>query len=117
MAERLAYKVLTVPQLDAWRREGVFRGTPADLADGFIHLSLAGQLAGTLDRHYRGQDRLMLVAVDLAGLGAALRWEEARGGALFPHVYGALTLDAVVAAAPLERTADGGVTLPGAAPP
>jgi uncharacterized protein (DUF952 family) len=110
--ERVAYKILTAGQLADWHREGVLRGTPADLADGFIHLSLASQLPGTLDRHYRGQDGLVLVAVDLAGLGGALRWEPARGGELFPHVYGALALEAIVATAPVERLADGGVRLP-----
>lgn len=110
--ERIAYKVLSAAQLDAWRREGVFHGTSADVADGYIHLSLASQLPGTLDKHYRGQDGLMLIAVDLARLGEALRWEKARGGALFPHVYGDLPLEAIVAAAPVARTTDGGVKLP-----
>lgn len=110
--ERVAYKVLSAEQMDAWRREGVLCGTPADLVDGYIHLSLASQLAGTLDKHYRGQDGLMLIAVDLARMGEMLRWEKARGGELFPHVYGALALDAVLAVAPVERTADGGVSLP-----
>jgi uncharacterized protein (DUF952 family) len=108
----VAYKILTADQLSDWQREGVLRGTPADLADGFIHLSLASQVPGTLDKHYRGQQGLVLVAVDLAGLGGTLRWEQARGGELFPHVHGELTLDAIVATGPVERTADGGVRLP-----
>ncbi len=34
------------------------------------------------------------MAVDAASLGAALRWEKSRGGALFPHLYGPLPLSA-----------------------
>jgi uncharacterized protein (DUF952 family) len=37
------------------------------------------------------------VSVRAADLGVALRWEPSRGGALFPHLYGVLPLDAVVA--------------------
>ncbi|OYV59442.1 MAG: dihydroorotate dehydrogenase, partial [Acidocella sp. 21-58-7] len=34
--------------------------------------------------------------VDLDRLGDAVKWEVSRGGALFPHLYGRLTMDAVV---------------------
>ena len=43
----------------------------------------------------------MLVAVDADALGAQLRWEPSRGGALFPHLYGELPLTAVVWSRPL----------------
>ena len=39
----------------------------------------------------------MLVAVRAEELGDALKWEPSRGGALFPHLYGVLPLDAVEA--------------------
>lgn len=112
--ELVAYKVLTPAEWAAWQVGRIFRGSASDIADGFIHLSLADQLPGTLDRHYAGQEGLVLVAVDLATLGDALRWEAARGGALFPHLYGALTLEAVLATRPVERIAGGGVVLPAA---
>jgi len=49
----------------------------------------------------------------LEALGASVRWEESRGGALFPHIYGApITLDVVLAYGPLEREADGSIKLP-----
>ena len=42
--------------------------------------------------------------MDPQALGEALRWEPSRGGALFPHLYGALPLSAVrsVNDAPLD---------------
>jgi uncharacterized protein (DUF952 family) len=43
----------------------------------------------------------MLVAVDGGALGAALKWEASRGGALFPHLYDTLPLAAVRWARPL----------------
>jgi uncharacterized protein (DUF952 family) len=112
MQDLVAYKVLTAAQAAALR-ENAFAGAPADLADGFVHLSTAAQLAGTVDKHFAGQDGLWVAAVDLALLGTALRWEVSRGGALFPHLYGRLTMAAVRALAPLTRAADGAIRLPG----
>jgi uncharacterized protein (DUF952 family) len=108
----LAYKVLTTPQMERLEAEGSFAGSPADLADGFIHLSTAGQLEATLARHFAGQHGLHLVAVDVAALGEAVKWETARDGADFPHLYAPLTLDAVIAYSPLAREEDGSLRLP-----
>lgn len=108
----LAYKVLTGPQMAQFLADGIFHGAPVDLADGYIHLSAADQLPGTLDKHFAGHDGLMLVAVDLAVLGDAVRWEVSRGGALFPHIYGALPMHAVVAHGPVRRDKAGLLILP-----
>ena len=107
-----AWKVLTAPQMAQFLAEGVFLGAPVDLADGYIHLSAEPQLADTVSKHFAGQVDLHLALVDLAALGEALRWEVSRGGALFPHIYRALPLSAVVAHGPLERDADGALVLP-----
>jgi len=107
-----AYKVLTADQMAALERDGVFAGAPVDLEDGFIHLSTAAQLTETVDRHFAGQDGLHVAAVDLGAFGATLKWEESRGGQLFPHLYEPLRLDVVVAYGPLERDEDGTVRLP-----
>ncbi len=107
-----AYKILTADQMVALEHDGSFAGAPVDLADGYIHLSTAAQLTETVDKHFAGQNDLHVAAVDLEPLGDAIRWEESRGGQLFPHLYGTLTLDVVVAYGPLERLDDGSVMLP-----
>ena len=87
---RIIYKICPAP---AWReaeRAGAYRGSPDDARDGFIHLSTAAQLPGTLAKHFAGQSDLFLIAVDADALGAALKWESSRGGDLFPHLYGEL---------------------------
>ena len=43
-----AFKVLTAQQWADFERERVFRGAPVDIADGYIHLSTAGQLETTI---------------------------------------------------------------------
>lgn len=106
------YKVLTRSEMHALETEGRFAGAPVDLADGFVHLSAADQLTETVNKHFAGQEGLWVVAVDLAVLGDAVKWEESRGGNLFPHLYGELPLSAVVAYSELERAPDGSVRLP-----
>ena len=112
MSDLVAYKVLTGEQMAALERDGSFAGAPIDLADGYVHLSTAAQLTETVDKHFAGQDGLWVAAVDLAALGEAVRWEVSRGGARFPHLYAPLTLEVVLAYAPLTRGEDGTVALP-----
>ncbi|HMQ57211.1 MAG TPA: DUF952 domain-containing protein [Rhizobiaceae bacterium] len=101
------YKIVPEAMWTASGSEGVFRGAPIDHADGFIHFSTAGQVAETAARHFSGQDDLLLVAVDEAALGPALKYEVSRGGALFPHLYGALPHGAVRWIRPLPLGQDG----------
>lgn len=92
----LIYKIFRRPEWDAFRSAGQTAGAPVDQSDGFIHFSAAPQLAETAARHFAAQSDLVLVACDADRLGAALKWEPSRGGALFPHLYRDLTLADVV---------------------
>lgn len=109
---QIAYKVLTAEQMTALERDGSFAGAPVDVADGYIHLSTADQLADTVDKHFAGQPDLYVAAIDLGSFGASLKWEESRGGQLFPHIYGHLLLETVIAYGPLKREEDGSIRLP-----
>jgi uncharacterized protein (DUF952 family) len=101
------YKICTAREWDEAERAGVYRGAVVDLADGFIHFSSAEQVAETAGKHFAGKDGLVLVAVAAATLGPALNWEPSRGGALFPHLYGPLALDAVLWVKALPLGGDG----------
>jgi uncharacterized protein (DUF952 family) len=107
-----AYKVLTDDQMTMLETDGTFAGAPVDLEDGYIHLSTAAQLTETVDKHFAEQRNLHVAAVDLDALDDEVKWEESRGGQLFPHIYGPLPLAAVIAYGPLGRDADGKVRLP-----
>jgi uncharacterized protein (DUF952 family) len=107
MQPQTAYKVLTADEMAALERDGVFKGSLVDLEDGYIHLSTADQLTATVDKHFDGQTGLHVLAVDLAACGEAVKWEPARGSALFPHLYAPLALETVIAYGPLERYEDG----------
>ena len=84
-----------------------YRGSADDLRDGFIHFSAADQLEESVAKHRAGQSGLLLLAVDPARLGDALKWEPSRGGALFPHLYGPLVAEAVVWARDLPLGPEG----------
>jgi uncharacterized protein (DUF952 family) len=86
----MIYHMCRAEEWAAAVRDGVYRGSAQDRADGFIHFSTAAQIAPSARRHRAGQDGLVLVMVESARLGDRLRWEPARGGELFPHLYGPL---------------------------
>lgn len=109
----MIYKILARTEWEAAVAAGRYDGSAVDREDGFIHLSGADQVAETAARHFAGQTDLVVLAVDPDALGEALRWEPSRGGALFPHVYRPLPLDAVVEVLPAPTAEGIGALLPG----
>lgn len=106
------YKIATAAVFAPSRHTPIFAGMPIDQQDGFLHFSTAAQLPETLRLHFAGQADLVLLAVRVADLGNALRWEPSRGGALFPHLYGPLPTRLIAWEAPLVVAADGSCELP-----
>jgi uncharacterized protein (DUF952 family) len=106
------YKICERPEWQEAQRDGHYRGSAVDRRDGFIHFSTAAQAIATAEKHFVGQKDLMLIAVDANTLGAELKWEPSRGGALFPHLYGAMPLGAVRWAKPLPDESAGKRTFP-----
>jgi uncharacterized protein (DUF952 family) len=81
-------------------------GSADDLRDGFIHFSTASQVMESAARHRAGEADNLLIVVAECGV-SAWRWEKARSGALFPHLYGALPMDSVVGVHELPLGPDG----------
>ncbi len=106
------FKIVHASEWAAAQTRGDFSGSEKDCADGFLHFSTAEQIPGTLARYYADADDLVLVAVDAAALGDALKYEVSRDGALFPHLYALLPLSAVIWAKPIARDAAGAFVLP-----
>jgi uncharacterized protein (DUF952 family) len=106
------YKICEQRLWQAAEAVGEFRGSADDARDGFIHFSTAGQLAETAAKHFAKQSGLLLIAVDACRLDPKLKWERSRGGALFPHLYGPVRLDAVRWVRPLPDEIGGRRQLP-----
>ena len=103
----VAYKLVEQAEWVAALAAGTYAGSTVDLADGYIHMSTAAQLAETARRHYAGRTDLVLVEIDLAALGEALRWEASRGGDLFPHLFAPLPAGPAAPQRGLAVDADG----------
>jgi uncharacterized protein (DUF952 family) len=103
----LIFKIIGAAEWRQAEKAGVFAGAGADLTDGYIHFSTAAQAPETASKWFAGRADLVLAAVDADTLGAALRWEPSRGGALFPHLYAQLPLSAVRWTRALPLGADG----------
>ncbi len=89
------FKILTRQQLAEAQSAGSFNGSPDDLRDGFIHLSTAEQVAGTLQKHFAGRNDMLLAEIDIAPLFDSIKWELSRNNQLFPHLYAPLPLTAI----------------------
>ena len=87
---QIFYKILPRDVWDSACEQGRFTGAGIDLADGYIHLSTATQVKETAARHFAGVENLVLVAIPESAVSTHFKWEASRGGALFPHVYGAI---------------------------
>lgn len=126
---RRLFHLAAKPAFEAFLASGGASWAPASLAgEGFVHLSFAEQLAGTLEAHFGGAGELVLLEVELAvpveggeggerGGGAeraepGLVIEPSRGGADFPHLYRAVRRGELCRAWPLARGADGAWRLP-----
>jgi uncharacterized protein (DUF952 family) len=95
MTDDLIYKIEDSAIWDRAVKAGIYEGSPLDASDGFIHLSAANQVRETAGKWFAGKAGLVLISVDTQALGEALKWEASRGGALFPHLYGPLAINAV----------------------
>ncbi|TDL27723.1 hypothetical protein BD410DRAFT_760858 [Rickenella mellea] len=69
-----------------------FPQTEVDAKDGFVHMSTAAQLEGTLNRFFGTDQTVQLLKIDYARLSAfkIVKWEKASDGQLFPHLYATL---------------------------
>jgi len=91
-------------------------------AEKFIHCSTIAQLTNTAGRHYRGQTGLVVLCIDESRLNASLKYEppapplneKQNPDAFFPHIYGALNIDAVVRVIDFPCSTDGTFELPDA---
>ncbi len=107
---------------DEWARaqtQGEYRA--ASLAtDGFIHCSTRSQVVDTADNFFRGRTDLLLLCIDERRTSSPVKYEPPAGPAphdpaidpLFPHLYGPLNLDAVLAVYDFPASADGAFRLP-----
>ena len=104
---RMIYHMCPAEAWQAAVAAGRYDGTEDDRRDGFIHFSTAAQIAESARRHRAGQSGLLLIGVEADRFGDRLRWEKARNGDLFPHLYGPLSPNEVARIETLPLGPDG----------
>jgi uncharacterized protein (DUF952 family) len=107
----LIYHIATAADWEQARRDGQYttsmRGrTLAE--EGFIHASTAAQVAPVAEAFYRDAPDLVLLVIDTERVGPPVRYERVPGQPdPYPHIYGPLNLDAVVATRAFPAGPDG----------
>lgn len=112
MNDRFIFKLLTQDQWQSFQAEKVFKGAPVDLADGYIHFSTRLQAAETAHKYFSDVPDVVVAEIVVDALPMPLKWEPARKGALFPHLYADLPLASVARHSVLTRNADGRFEFP-----
>ncbi|MFT3770846.1 MAG: DUF952 domain-containing protein [Minicystis sp.] len=103
------YVLIPVLEYEAAVAKGHYRPESVD-TEGFIHASPADQLTRVANKHYAHKQDVRLLYVDPRRVTAEIRWEPATGG-LYPHIYGALNLDAVVRIRRVQADSDGKIRI------
>ena len=106
MTQRV-FKLCGRAEWEAAKRARCYHGSADDVRDGFVHLSTATQVPGTVSKYFAGREDLLLIEFDQNDLGSALRFEASRGGELFPHLYASLDPDLARRVLHLHWTGDG----------
>lgn len=83
-------------------------------ADGFVHCTAGDDLMLRVANRFYGAapGAFTLLVIDPARLTAPLKWERSADdlAPLFPHIYGPIAADAIVATRQAQRSADGAFT-------
>jgi uncharacterized protein (DUF952 family) len=106
------YHIATCADWAQAQADGLYTRSSVDKTlaeEGFIHASAASQVTRTANKYYRDvPGDLVLLVVDADRVRAEVRYEHVPGVELpFPHIYGPLNVDAVVAVWPLVPGPDG----------
>eukprot|EP00516_Mucochytrium_quahogii_P010137 CAMPEP_0203766908 /NCGR_PEP_ID=MMETSP0099_2-20121227/693_1 /ASSEMBLY_ACC=CAM_ASM_000209 /TAXON_ID=96639 /ORGANISM=" , Strain NY0313808BC1" /LENGTH=101 /DNA_ID=CAMNT_0050663339 /DNA_START=211 /DNA_END=513 /DNA_ORIENTATION=- len=92
---RVMYKICPAKDWEEAKNKGEYCGSGVDHDDGFIHFSTKETLVVTAEKFFAGKEGLVIVSVDCDKVRDIIKWEPARSGILFPHLYVPLPLEAV----------------------
>ena len=92
----LIFHITPAADWDEAKRRGAYAADSLS-SEGFIHCSDRHQVIEVANRLFRGRRDLLLLTIDRERLSPDVRYENLEGGSeLYPHVYGAIAVDAVV---------------------
>lgn len=97
MRDELLFHATTREIWKESQKNGLYK-PPSLESDGFIHCSRGSQLEDTVNRHFKGYQKILLLVIDLTTLdNEQIKYEEDEEiGEKFPHIYGALSINAII---------------------
>lgn len=105
----MIYHITTKKDLDEAQTKGEYTA-PSLQTEGFIHCSTAKQVTAVANAFYKGAHNLVLLQLDEDKIKSPLKWEAPAGppaggideSDVFPHIYGAINLDAIASVIDFE---------------
>lgn len=92
----IIYHITSKPEWEAAKKKGSYESASLK-EEGFIHCSQDAQVAGVLDRYFKGKTNLVKLKIDTSTLNSQLIYEWSPSIAdTFPHIYGPINVDAVI---------------------
>lgn len=106
--------LLKILRADDWTaaQAGADVLAPIDREDGYVHFSTSDTVQETLTLWFSGIEDAYLIAFRAEDFSESLKWEPARKGTLFPHVYGRVRADQALKVWKLNEQADGAPVAP-----
>lgn len=103
----MIFHITTAESWAAAQKAGKYH-TDSLATEGFIHCSTEEQVAQVANAAFRGREGLVVMHIDEWRLEVTVTYENLEGGEqLFPHIYGAVTVEAVANVSPLAAGASG----------
>lgn len=87
---------IVLPETWATFKEKDFYEAESLHTEGFIHCSFAEQIAGVLERYYKGAEKVLILTIDSEKLTPKLVNEPSTNNEIYPHIYGQINRDAIV---------------------
>ncbi len=107
-------QIFHITQSTVWeeaKSTGIYCGDTLD-SEGFIHCSTRSQIVEVANRLFKNQHNLKLLCIIPSKVKPEIRYEAVEGEEIFPHIYGALNIDAVSKIVDFEPGEDGLFILP-----
>ena len=96
MESSYIYHITTAAAWEKAQLEGTYRADSLAI-EGFIHCSTQDQVAGVLDRYYKGQTNLVKLTIEKSKVTSPLIFELATSiNEVFPHIHGPIDLESVI---------------------
>lgn len=97
MIHDILFKILTPKQWEDFQLSGIFKGSPLDIQDGYLHCSTSQQYQKVRRKFFANELEVILLHLDVKKISAPIKWETSpSSGEAYPHIYGNLLLDAVI---------------------